>query len=30
MIVAQNRRIEDFRSERTAMLTLDVYREVLR
>ena len=30
MVVAQNRRIEDFRSERTAMLTLDVYREVLR
>lgn len=30
MIVAQNRRIEDFRSERSAMLTLDVYREALR
>jgi glycosyltransferase involved in cell wall biosynthesis len=30
MIIAQNRRIEDFRSERTAMLTLDVYREILR
>jgi glycosyltransferase involved in cell wall biosynthesis len=30
MIAAQNSRIEDFRSERTAMKTLDVYREVLR
>jgi glycosyltransferase involved in cell wall biosynthesis len=30
MITAQNRRIEDFRIERLAMQTLDVYREVLR
>ncbi|HEX6693408.1 MAG TPA: glycosyltransferase [Longimicrobiales bacterium] len=30
MMAAQNSRIEDFRSERTAMKTLDVYREVLR
>jgi glycosyltransferase involved in cell wall biosynthesis len=30
IVVAQNRRIEDFRIEKTAMATLDVYREVLR
>ena len=30
MMAAQNSRIEDFRSDRMAMKTLDVYREVLR